>query len=47
MIQAIDNGGLSRVYWTNEKWLDTSFILNVEITGFADGFQMGCDKREE
>lgn len=28
-----------------EKWLDSEFMLKVELTGFAVGFHVGCEKR--
>lgn len=45
MIQARDHGDLNQVYSTNEKWLNISYILNVEITGFADGLKMKVEEK--
>lgn len=46
MIQARDDGGLNQVGSTSEKWLDTSYTLNVEIIMFADGLNMRFGKKE-
>lgn len=49
VIQAKDDnvfeqGGNSGV---GEKWLDSGYVLKVEIKGFADGLDVLCERKPE
>lgn len=39
----LDSGGSSG---DDDKESDPVYILKVELTGFADGLDIGCEKRE-
>lgn len=45
--QAREDGGLNQVGSVSEKCLDTRYVLNEEMTGFADGLNVRFEKRRE